>query len=75
MPITPRSRSSGVSAARFVSTPRGLNEPVRWNSSALSETRAPVRSESVAEENVGVRCSRPPIASRAASTSASSTIR
>src|SRR3954471_24409481 len=73
MPITPRSRSCGVSAARLVSTPRGLNEPVRWNSSAFSETRAPVSSLSVAEENVGVRCSRPPIASRAAWTSASST--
>ena len=59
IPITPRFRSSGVSAARFVSTPRGLKEPVFWNSSAFRKTRAPVRSLSVALENVGVRYSRP----------------
>ena len=33
--ITPRRFSSSVSDASFVSTPRGLNEPVRWSSSAL----------------------------------------
>ena len=33
--ITPRSRSSGVSDRILLSAPRALNEPVRWNSSAL----------------------------------------
>jgi hypothetical protein len=69
--ITPASFSAGVSDASLLSTPRGLNEPVRWKSSAFRTTSAPVRRESVAEVKVGVRCSRPPIASRAATTSAS----
>src|SRR5215212_6448596 len=63
--ITPLSRSTAVSDASFVSTPRGLNEPVFWNSSAFSETPGP----SVWELKTGVRCSRPAIASRAACTS------
>src|SRR4051812_40218492 len=71
--ITPAPRSSADSAARFVSTPRGLKEPVRWRSSALSDVSAPIRFESVAELSTGVRWRRPPIASRAWSTSSSVT--
>ena len=37
--ITPRAFSSSVSVASLFSTPRGLNEPVRWRSSALKWTR------------------------------------
>src|ERR671924_662982 len=65
MPITPRPRSSAESEASFVRTPRGLNEPVRWKSSAFRKTRSP----SVADEKTGVRCRRPAIASRARTTS------
>ena len=36
-----------------MSTPRGLNEPVFWNSSAFRNTRAPASSPSVAEPNTG----------------------
>src|SRR4029453_16900344 len=53
----------------FVRTPRGLNEPVRWKSSAFRWTGAPTFRDSVADENIGVRCRRPAIASRAARTS------
>ncbi len=42
-PMTPRAFSSGVSDASFVSTPRGLNEPVRWRSSALRKHVRPER--------------------------------
>src|SRR5579864_8268879 len=66
---TPRARSSWVSDASLFSTPRGLNEPVFWNSSALRKARAPIRSPSVVEPNVGVRWTRPAIVSRAARTS------
>ena len=62
---TPRFFSSSVSEASFASIPRGLNEPVRWKSSAFRWTRAPVSSDSVREPNVGVRCSLPAIVSRA----------
>ena len=65
IPITPRDVSSGVSEASFVSTPRGLNDPVRWKSSAFRCTSAPDSCESDADVNVGVRCRRPAIASRA----------
>src|SRR5215211_6599273 len=65
MAMTPRSRSPAVIEASFVKTPRGLNEPVFWNSSALRKTPGP----SVSDVNTGVRCRRPAIASRAACTS------
>src|SRR5205085_12649644 len=69
--ITPRRFSSGDSVASLFRTPRGLNAPVRWKSSALKTTSAPTCSESVREPSIGVRCSRPAIRSRAASTSSS----
>ena len=65
IPITPRSFSSGVSEASLFSTPRALNEPVFWNSSAFRTSGAP----SVREVNVGVRWTRPRIRSAASSTS------
>ena len=66
IPITPRAFSSGVSEASLVSTPRGLNEPVRWKSSAFRCTsRARQLARASADVNVGVRCRRPAIASRA----------
>ena len=37
IPITPRAFSSGVSDASLFSTPRALNEPVFWKSSAFSD--------------------------------------
>src|SRR5918994_1994298 len=69
MPITPAAFSSPVSDASLFSTPRGLNDPVRWKSSAFRCASAPVSRESVADENVGVRCRRPAIVSRARTTS------
>src|SRR2546423_2730884 len=71
MEITPRCFSSSVRVASLFSTPRGLNEPVRWKSSALNRTSAPTRFDSVAEGNSGVRCNRPPMRSRARWTSSS----
>src|SRR5207244_663087 len=65
---TPRSRSSGVSAARRLSAPRALNEPVFWNSSALSETPRAL------EPKVGVRWIRPASTARACSTSSRETL-
>src|SRR6266567_1071847 len=58
--ITPRAFSSSVSVASLFSTPRGLNAPVRWRSSALKCTGTPTRSESVRELSIGVRWTRPP---------------
>ena len=58
--ITPRLRSSASSAAMRAIAPRGLNEPVFWNSSSLSRTSAPVISESHAVRHVGVRWSGEP---------------
>ena len=70
--MTPRARSSAVSDARRTSTPRGLNEPVFWNSSSLSQVSAPQRSESDDERQSGVRCSpRRAMRRRAASSSSS----
>src|SRR5262245_42131352 len=66
---TPAAFASSSSDASLFSTPRGLNEPVFWKSSAFRWTCAPVRSESVRDPNVGVRISRPPIVSRARRTS------
>ena len=63
--ITPRAFSSALSVASRLRTPRGLNAPVRWKSSALKRTSAPVCSESVREPSIGVRCRRPAIRSRA----------
>ena len=61
--------SSDESDASFASMPRGLNEPVRWKSSALRCASAPIRADSARDEKSGVRWSRPPTASRAARTS------
>ena len=69
--IVPSSRSSGVRARSRLNAPRGLNAPIRWKSSALSQTGAPQRAASVADVSTGVRCTRPAIASAAAWTSAS----
>src|SRR5438270_5473643 len=60
---TPRARSSGVSAAIRLKTPRTLNEPVFWKSSAFR------CAPSVSEEKVGVRWTRPAMVARARSTS------
>ena len=54
-----------VSVESLFRTPRGLNAPVRWRSSALKCTGTPTCSESVREQSIGVRCSRPAIRSRA----------
>ena len=51
IPITPRAFSSGLSEASLFSTPRALNEPVFWKSSAFSQMLSP----RVCEVNVGVR--------------------
>jgi hypothetical protein len=69
--MTPRRFSSSESVESLFRTPRGLKEPVRWKSSALKDTSAPTRSESVRELSSGVRCSRPAIRSRARETSSS----
>src|SRR5438105_12095327 len=69
--MTPRCFSSSESVESLFRTPRGLNEPVRWRSSALKDTSAPTRSERVRELSVGVRCTRPAMRSRARSTSSS----
>src|SRR5439155_26546897 len=69
MEMAPRCFSSSVSVASLFSTPRGLNDPVRWKRSALKCTSARTRSESVADERSGVRWSRSPIRSRARYTS------
>src|SRR5918994_680081 len=68
--MMPRAFSSGVSDASFVSTPRGLNEPVRCSSSAFRNASG----ASVRQERSGVRWSLPRITSAARSTSARSTI-
>src|SRR5918994_1171140 len=59
METTPRAFSSGVSEASFVRTPRGLNDPVFWKSSALRKARPPKARPSVSEDRSGVRCRRP----------------
>src|SRR6266542_697297 len=69
METTPRRLSSSESDSILFRMPRGLNDPVRWKSSAFRKTRAPVRSDSVAELKTGVRCSRPAVVSRARRTS------
>src|SRR5919199_712357 len=69
--MTPRRFSWAESVESLFRTPRGLNEPVRWRSSALKDTSAPARSERVRELSSGVRCRRPAMRSRAASTSSS----
>ncbi len=51
----PRFFSSAVSDASLFSIPRGLNDPVRWRSSAFRKTSGP----SVRHESVGVRWRRP----------------
>src|SRR5919108_4733320 len=69
IPITPRAFSSPESDASLFSTPRGLNEPVRWKSSAFRWTGAATRAARVAELKTGVRCRRPRIVPAAATTS------
>ena len=36
--------------------PRGLNDPVFWNSSSFSDVGTPIRSPSVVDPHSGVRC-------------------
>ncbi len=72
--ITPRLFSSSPSADSVLRTPRTLNEPVRWKSSAFRCASAPSRSESVAERSSGVRWTRPWMTRCARSTSSSETI-
>src|SRR5262245_38718996 len=62
---TPRDRSSSESVSILLNAPRGLNEPVFWRHSSLSETRAPSRPLSVALGTSGVRWTRPRTRSRA----------
>ena len=54
--MTPRAFSSVVSEASFVNTPRGLNEPVFWKSSAFRNMSGP--SEPHAKVGVRRRCPR-----------------
>jgi hypothetical protein len=69
MEITPRAFSSTEREASFASIPLGLKEPVFWKSSAFRYARPPNAIPRVPEERRGVRCRRPAIALRAASTS------
>ncbi len=69
--ITPRRRSSSVSAATRLNAPRALNAPTRWNSSAFSQTGAPTISDSVLDDSTGVSWTSPRTVSRAALTSSS----
>ena len=55
MEMTPRCFSSEVSDPSFVRTPRALNDPVFWNSSALRKARPPKVAPSVSDEKSGVR--------------------
>src|SRR5690242_4398302 len=71
--ITPRAFSSSLSELSLLSAPRGLNEPVFWNSSALKCSRTPMRSPSAVAVIVGVRCSLPAITRRAAAISSNPT--
>src|SRR5262245_4223590 len=69
MEITPLRRSSAERTSSRVKTPRGLNEPVFWSSSALNKTGTPADSASVREVSSGVRCTRSPSCRAARSTS------
>src|SRR6516164_6040128 len=59
MVIRPRRFSRALRAASFVSTPRGLNDPVFWRHSALRKSRVPVCRPRAVEDTRGVRCRRP----------------
>jgi hypothetical protein len=63
--MIPRAFSSAVSESSFVRTPRGLNEPVFWSSSALRKASG----ASDEHRSVGVRWRRPVMTSRARSMS------
>ena len=64
-PATPRARSSASSAESRLITPRALNDPVCWSSSALSRSPG-ARSDA---SSSGVRRTRPRIVSAARRTS------
>src|SRR6266511_50421 len=57
---TPRARSAGESCAIRLYAPRNLNEPVRWNDSIFSRTRAPVAASSRVDRRTGVAWAMPP---------------
>src|SRR5215472_9489374 len=69
---SPRDRTAGSIDNSLLNTPRGLNEPVFWNSSAFRYRRTPSSSPTVADDITGVACTRPPIRARARSISSSS---
>ena len=59
----PRARSSAESDATLFNIPRGLKDPVFWNSSAFRNAFG----ASEAHDSVGVRCRRPATTPRARS--------
>ena len=67
--VTPRARSSAVMASTRFVAPRSLNEPPRWNSSALISTSCPARADRAGDGSSGVRTTRPASVRAAASTS------
>src|ERR1041385_7668846 len=73
--ITPRFFSSALSEESLLNAPRSLNDAVNWWFSNLSQTSAPVISESVRECRNGVRMTCPSIVCAAFSMSCSVTMR
>jgi len=53
--IRPRARWAGSMASSLLSTPRTLNEPVFWNSSALRKSRTRAAAPREVAEMSGVR--------------------
>src|SRR5579862_6651157 len=74
MAMTPRRRSSALSAASLTQAPRSLNELVTCKFSYLTKISAPVSADSGGDGNSGVRSTWPAMVRRAASISASVTI-
>src|SRR3954451_17335197 len=74
MAITPRARSSALSAASLFTAPRSLNELVTCRFSYLTHTCAPVSAESFGAGSIGVRKTCAPMVRRAASMSARVTV-
>src|ERR1700741_2517372 len=73
MAMTPRARSSALSAASLFTAPRSLNELVPCRFSYLTHTCAPVSADSFGAGSIGVRNTWRPMVRRAASISASVT--
>ena len=59
MAMTPRLRSASASVSSLFSAPRSLNEAVNCRFSNLSQTSAPVSSDSVRLCRQGVRSTAP----------------